>query len=240
MNTQPGESTETLEKVLTGIKKGLVAPCYLLYGEEEYLLQDALNKIIDLLLPAADRAFNLFSMDGGQKNVNDICRSLLTMPLIPGRKIVAVRNTTLFQSRKVLPALVQKIRDHLDSNPSQVAGDFLQFLKLAGWKLADLRDGGWKNVSDEDWQRTVEGDRGEDREKWLPKAIDLCTEPGMDSREGRDDSAGRGKILSSGLPKGNHLIFTAQVVDKRKQLFKPIEEAGPVLFFSRVKGEAKK
>ena len=238
MNTQPGESTETLEKVLNSIKKGSVAPCYLLYGEEEYLLQDAFNKIIDLLLPAADRAFNLFFMEGGQENVNDICRSLLTMPLIPGRKIVAVRNTTLFQSRKVLPALVQKIRDHLDSNPSQVAGVFLQFLKLAGWKLADFRDGGWKNVSDEDWQRTVEGDRGENREKWLPKAIDLCTEPGMDSRAAGDDSGGLGKILSSGLPKGNHLIFTAQVVDKRKQLFKQIEELGTVLFFPRVK-EAK-
>lgn len=238
MSTQLGESTETLEKVLNSIKEGLVAPCYLLYGEEEYLIQDAFNKIVDLLLPAADRAFNLFIMEGGQENVNDICLSLLTVPLIPGRKIVALRNTTIFQSRKILPALVQNIRDHLDSNPLQVAGDFLQFLKLTGWKLADLQDGGWKNVSDEDWQKTVEGDRGEDREKWLPKAIDLCAERGMDSSAVRDDSGGLGKILSSGLPKGNHLILTAQVVDKRKQLFKQVEEVGTVLFFPRVK-EAK-
>ncbi|HLA27643.1 MAG TPA: DNA polymerase III subunit delta [Syntrophales bacterium] len=239
MSTQLGETTETLEKVLNSIKKGMVAPCYLLYGDEEYLLQDAFNKIVDLLLPAADRAFNLFIMEGGQENVNDICLSLLTVPLIPGRKIVALRNTTIFQSRKILPTLVQNIRDHLDSNPLQVAGDFLQFLKLTGWKLADLQDGGWKNVSDEEWRKTVEGDRGEDREKWLPKAIDLCAERGVDSRAVRDDSGGLGKILSSGLPEGNHLILTAQAVDKRKQLFKQIEEVGTVLFFSRAKGEAK-
>src|SRR3989304_155481 len=218
MNSQSGESIESREKALNSIKKGLVAPCYLLYGEEEYLLQDAFNKIIDLLLPAADRAFNLFFMEGGQENINDICLSLLTVPLIPGRKIIVVRNTTFFQSRKILPTLVQKIRDHLDSNPSQVAGDFLQFLKLTGLKLADLRDGGWKNVSDEEWRKTVEGDRGEDREKWLPKAIDLCAEGDMDSRAVRDDSGGLGKILSSGLPKGNHLILTAQVVEDRKSV----------------------
>src|SRR3990172_11251657 len=125
MDSQLDDRTETLENVLSDIKKGRIAPCYLLYGEEEYLIQDAFNKIIDILLPAADRAFNLFFMEGGQENINDICLSLLTVPLIPGRKIVAVRNTTFFQSRKILPALVQKIRDNLDSNPSQMVGDFL-------------------------------------------------------------------------------------------------------------------
>ncbi len=239
MKTQPGDSTETLEKVLQSIKKGSISPCYLLYGEEEYLIQDAVNKIIDLLIPAADRAFNLFFMEGEQENVNNICLSLLTVPLIPTRKIVAVRNTTLFQSRKILPALIQKIRDQLNSNHSQVAGNFSQFLKLTGWKLADLRDGGWKNISDDEWQRTVEGDRGEDRGTWLPNAIDLCAQRGPESAEVRDDSDGLTNILSGTLPEGNHLILTAQVVDKRKQLFKQIEEVGTVLYFPRVKGEAK-
>jgi DNA polymerase III subunit delta len=239
MDNQPGEGAETLEKVVSSIKKGEVAPCYLLYGEEEYLIQDALNKIIDLLLPPADRGLNLFLMEGEQENGDDICLALLTVPLIPGRKIVAVRNTALFQSKKLLPGLIQKIRDRLESNPSKVAFDFSQFLKLTGWKLADLKDGGWKRITDEEWQKTVEGDKGEDREKWLPTVIDLCAEEGLESAQTRDDLSGLSKILAAGLPEGNHLILTAQAADKRKQLFKQIAEVGKVLYFPRAKGEAK-
>jgi DNA polymerase-3 subunit delta len=239
MNIQPGDKAEALDKVLSGIKKGIIAPCYLLYGEEEYLIQEAFNKIVDLLLPAADRAMNLFYMEGEKENVDDICLSLLTVPLFPGRKIVAVRNTALFQSRKILPTLIQQIRDHLENNPQRAAADFLQFLKITGWKLADLRDGGWKKISDEDWQKAVDGGSGEDRGKWLPKAVDLCTGHGLEAAAAKDDAGGVSRVLSGGLPEGNHLILTALAVDKRKLLFKQIEEKGKVLYFPRVKGEAR-
>ena len=146
MDMQPDESAETLPRVLSSIKQGDIAPCYLLYGEEEYLIQEGLNKIIDLLLPPADRELNLFIVEGGQEDVTAICQSLLTVPLLPGRKVVAVKNTTLFQSKKTLPSLIQKIRERLSTNPAQAAGDFLQFLRLTGWKLADLQDEGWKRI----------------------------------------------------------------------------------------------
>ncbi|MDO9585946.1 MAG: hypothetical protein Q7I93_05635, partial [Syntrophales bacterium] len=63
MDTQLNDGAETLENALSDIKKGRIAPCYLLYGEEEYLIQDAFNKILDLLLPPADRALNLYAVD---------------------------------------------------------------------------------------------------------------------------------------------------------------------------------
>lgn len=49
-----------LEKAITSLKKGKFAPCYLLYGEEEYLLGEALRQILDMIVPAADRDFGLF------------------------------------------------------------------------------------------------------------------------------------------------------------------------------------
>jgi DNA polymerase III subunit delta len=240
MDMQPGESTETLPMVLSSIKQGDIAPCYLLYGEEEYLVQEALNKIIDLLLPPADRELNLFSVEGGQEDVATICQSLLTMPLLPGRKIVAVRNTILFQSRKILPSLIQKIRERLEINPLQAAGNFLEFLKLTGWKLADFQDEGWKRISDSEWQKTVEGDSGEDREKWLPKVVAICVERGLETASSAGDNLeGLSKVLAVGLPEGNHLLLTAAAVDKRKQIFKQISAIGKVLYFPRTKNEAK-
>jgi len=240
MDMQPGESTETLPRVLSSIKQGDIAPCYLLYGEEEYLIQEGLHKIIDLLLPPADRELNLFSVEGGQEDIAALCRSLLTVPLLPGRKIVAVRNTTLFQSRKILPSLIQKIRERLESNPLQAAGDFLQFLKLTGWKLADLQDEGWKRIGDSEWQKTVEGDSGEDREKWLPRLIAICAERGLEAAATAGDNVeGLSKVLAGGLPEGNLLILTAAAVDKRKQIFKQISALGRVLYFPLAKNEAK-
>ena len=239
MDMQPGESTETLPRVLSSIKQGDIAPCYLLYGEEEYLIQEGLNKIIDLLMPAADRDFNLFIVEGGQEDLNAICQSLLTVPLLPGRKIVAIKNTTLFQSKKILPSLIQKIRERLDTDPSQAAGGFLQFLKLTGWKLADFQDEAWKRISDAEWQKTVEGDSGEDREKWLPKVVAICAERGREvAASAGDNLEGLSKVLAGGLPEGNHLILTATAVDKRKQFFKHISALGKVLYFPRAKNEA--
>ncbi len=239
MNAKTGEGGESLEEALSNIKKGKIAPCYLLYGEEDFLIQEALQKIIAALLPPAEQGMNLFTMDGEQENIDDICLALLTVPLFPGRKIVAVKNTALFQSKKLLPTLIQRIRDQLNNNPSQAAAAFLQFLKLTGWKIADLQEGGWNRISDAEWQETIAGDKGEDREKWLPKVLELCVARGLEAAPAKDDASGLNRILAQGLPPGNHLILTAQGVDKRKPLFKQISEQGMVLYFPTPKGEAR-
>ena len=239
MEKQPGDGTETLPRILSSIKQGAVSPCYLLYGEEEYLIQDALNKMVELLVPPEDRELNLFYIEGGQENIAALCQALLTVPLLPGRKVICVKNTMLFQSRKVLPSLIQRIREQSEKSPGQAASDFLQFLKLAGWKLADLTDEGWKRITGEEWQKVVEGDSGDDREKWLPKMIDFCAEQGLETAAAADDPDRLSKVLAGRLPAGNHLISTAQAVDKRKQIFKHIAGLGKVLYFPPVKGDTK-
>jgi DNA polymerase-3 subunit delta len=241
MDAQSGDGWGTLENVLSEIKKGKIAPCYLLYGEEEYLINDAFRKIIDLLLPDADRSLNRYSVDGHQENINDICLALLAAPLIPGKKIVAIKDTSLFQSKKILPALIKKIRDNLETNPSRAGSDFLRFLKLAGWKLEEFREGGWKRITDEEWQKNTQNGNGEDREKWLPKIVDLCVELGLKSATSDEDMESLSRAIAGGFPEGNYLILTAQEVDKRKQLFKQIVETGKALYFPRAnKGNRQK
>jgi DNA polymerase-3 subunit delta len=91
------------EKVLIDLKKGNAAsPCYLLYGQEDYLIKEALNKIIEGALPANDRDLNLFFMDGENEDIDALCDTILTPPLIPGKIVVVLRNTLLFQSRNIL------------------------------------------------------------------------------------------------------------------------------------------
>ena len=86
----------TLEAVLAELKRGKAVPCYLLYGDEEFRLRDAVEKITSSLIPdARDRELNLFVTDGEHEDVGSLCESLITPPLLPGRKVLLVRETRL-------------------------------------------------------------------------------------------------------------------------------------------------
>jgi DNA polymerase-3 subunit delta len=239
MDLPPGEAGETLDRILDAIRKNRVAPCYLLYGDEEYLVRSALDQIISCLLPPADRDLNLFYMDGGQEDIDRLCESLMTVPLIPGRKVVVVRNTRIFHSKKTLPELVRKIGNRAKHDPAGAAGDFMTFLRIVGWRLDDLKGDGWKKISDDAWRRAVDGDDGVGREAWLPVMVEYGIRRGVEGGHGGDDRDRLSDTLSAGLPEGNCLILTADAVDKRKRIYRTLAEKGRILQFSEIKGEAR-
>jgi DNA polymerase III subunit delta len=232
----------SLEAVLAELKRGKAVPCYLLYGEEEFRLRDSLDKITAALIPdAQDRELNLFVTDGEHEDVGSLCESLVTPPLLPGRKVVVVRETRLFQSKNVLAPLIVRIRERLEPDPVRAAGDFMQFLALTGMQLEDLRDGGWRKIDDDTWRKIVPDDGGEGRETWLPRAVELCVSRGaVPAKEKTEEETDRlEKVLAGGMPEGNHLILTAGTVDRRKRLFKTVSSLGHVLTFATIKGEAR-
>ena len=228
----------TLEKAIADLKKGKVAPCYLLYGEEEYLLHETLNHIVDIMLPESDRDFGLFFLDGASADFDVLKDHLLSPSLLGGRKVVVVKNTTIFQSRENLTSLIQKIRDNIDDHPDKAAKYFLSFLKISGFSWEDMQGAGWQKITDEQWRKAVDDDAGDDRSKWLPRIIEICTSRGLTSDGGADQSEKYEDLLTRELPTGNCLILTAEAADKRKKIFKVIDKAGIVLHFGEIKGEA--
>lgn len=228
----------TLEKAMADLKKGKVASCYLLYGEEEYLLQETLQQILDIIIPPADRDFGLFYLDGDHTDIELLKDHLLAPSLLGGKKVVVVKNTTIFQSRENLGDLIQKIRDNIDEHPDKAAKYFLTFLKISGFAWEDMQGAGWQKISDEQWRKAVEEDSGEDRNRWLPRVIEICTNRGWISGSVVDPSEQLEKFLLQGLPAENCLILTAEAVDKRKRIFKVIDKTGMVLHFGEIRGEA--
>jgi DNA polymerase-3 subunit delta len=228
----------TLEKAIIDLKKGKVASCYLLYGEEEYLLHETLHQILDIIMPPADRDFGLFFIDGENADFDLLKNHLLAPSLLGGRKVVVVKNTTIFQSRENLSDLIQKIRGNIDEHPDRAAKYFLTFLKISGFAWEDMQGAGWQKITDEQWRQAVAEDSGDDRNKWLPRMIEICTSRGWTSGSVTDPSEQFEALLAEGLPAGNCLILTAEAVDKRKKLFKVIDKAGIVLHFGEIKGEA--
>lgn len=235
----PEPSDADYQRTLEGIKKGNIHPVYLLYGEEEYLIREALEEIIAAVVPEADRELNLFTMSGGPDETDRLCSTLILPPLLSGRKLVVVRDTHLFHSRETVSHLIKSIREHLDKNPRKAAAAFMTFLDMTGWKLEDLRDGGWKTIRDEEWTRLMEGDERNDRETWLPRVIELCAGEQGKNKAAKQDEQHLETLLRHRLPPENHLILVAEAVDRRKKLFKVISELGVVLYFPKVKAEAK-
>ncbi len=113
----------------------------------------------------------------------------------------------------------------------------MQFLQITGLQFDDLRDGGWRKIDDETWRRIVPDDGGEARETWLPRAVELCVSRGAVPVKERPEETDRlERILTGGMPEGNHLILTAETVDRRKRLFKTISSAGRILFVHQDEG----
>jgi DNA polymerase-3 subunit delta len=226
-----------MEKIFSNLKKGIIAPCYLLYGEEEYLLNETLNKILDTIVPESDRDFSLFYLDGENTDMDSLMENILTPSLLGDRKVTVVKNSTLFASREDLAKLIQKIKDNIDENPARAAKYFLAFLNVAGFSLEDLHNSGWQKIRDDEWSKIVKGDAGEDRQKWLPRILEICLASGLPYSAGADKTEKLEEILKAGLPVGNCLIFTAEAVDKRKKLYKIISDLGVVHYFGEVKKE---
>jgi DNA polymerase-3 subunit delta len=226
-----------MEKIFANLKKGIVAPCYLLYGEEEYLITETLNKILDIILPDGSRDFSLFYLDGENTDIDSLMENILTPSLLGDRKVIVVQNTTIFQSRENLAKLIQKIRGSIDDQPAKAAKYFMTFLEIAGFSLEDLQNAGWQKITDDEWNRIVKGDAGEEREKWLPRILGICSDSGLTEASGAGKAERLEEIFKDGLPEGNCLILTAEDVDKRKKLYKIIAEAGVVHYFGEVKNE---
>jgi DNA polymerase III subunit delta len=225
-----------MEKIYSKLKKGVIAPCYLLYGEEEYLINDALKKILDIIIPEADRDFSLFYLEGENTDIDSLIDNILTPSLLGDRKVIVVKNTTIFTARDDLTKLIGKIRGNIDENPARAAKYFLTFLKIAGFALDDLQNSEWQKITDEQWNSIVKGDAGEEREKWLPRILEICLASGLTDSP-TDKTEKMEEILKAGLPEGNCLIFTAESVDKRKKLYKSITDVGVVHEFVKIKKE---
>jgi len=220
-----------LEKIIANLNQGKVSPCYLLYGDEEYLIAESVDRIIDKLVPETDRDFSLFFLDGEDAETEDLLKLIETTSLLGNRKVVVVKNSALFSSRHNTADIIQKIISNIDDYPDKAAKYFHVFLKISGMSLEDLQNNGWKKISDEQWREILEGENGaQDLEKWLPRILEICTNAAFKTRapEGGEDDAERIMMLAAAT--GNCVIFTAPMVDKRKKLFKMIAESGAAVY----------
>lgn len=77
--------------VRADIKSGRLKPVYLLYGEEEYLRDEAARKLVDACLNPDTRDFNLAVFRAGEAHVESVAAALMSPPAFAARRVVVLR-----------------------------------------------------------------------------------------------------------------------------------------------------
>jgi DNA polymerase-3 subunit delta len=87
------------ERLINSVKRGVVSPVYLFYGEEVYLREKAVEKFKQGLLPqAAD--FNMDILDGESADIYDVITMASTPPFMADKRLVVVKNPLWFSASK--------------------------------------------------------------------------------------------------------------------------------------------
>ena len=120
------------------LSKGEKRPLYVFFGDEPFLIQESLRDLVDHLLGASLRDFNLDVFYAGDVEVERVRDVVDTLPMMAERRVVVVREAQLLKAKE-LEGLLSLIENPVEScSLIFVFSDFDQRLKFS--KLA-LKNG---------------------------------------------------------------------------------------------------
>ena len=222
------KSTPGLNKTLEDIKKGNLSPVYLIYGDQNYLTQEASQRIVEAILPEKDRETNLETAGGDGEDWDKILQSLSTYPLFGSRRVIVVKDSKIFFPKGTSEDLIDRSIDRFE------AGDVNEAVRLYRMVLGfeGLRDITDKNLDELPGYTNDPTFMG-----WMNAVVHECLSQGLKPIPYEDDSDKLDKVLKKdregkGKPQSNILILTAEHIDRRKKLYKTIEEIGIVIDFT--------
>ena len=206
------------------------AAVYLLFGEE-LLVKNAFEELLDVLLPEGSRSANYDPVEGSTENVFDVIESVNTFSLLPGTKVVAMRDSRIFYTRENKSRLLENAKKAYDNDDKKKAAKFLlSLMSNLNLSFEDIdpsnRSKTLKAVSD-----SIQPD------DWLDDVIGYCQENELDIPEPLDQAGALQKAIEKGFPKNNHLVITTDVADKRRSLYKAISKLGVAIDCTVPKGD---
>ncbi len=207
-------------------------PAVTLICGEETLCKKAFDRALDHLVPESERALGVERFDGSEDIIGQMLASLNTYALLSPAKVVVLEGARLFYSAKAQQGLRDKVTQAAQSGAmKKAARPFLNLLALLGLDFDDLSTATHrKKVADD-----VDGEPA----AWLGPLVDYCRDKGMRVPEKRDDAQSLLDAMQKGFPDGHRLLITTDFVDRRKALFKAIEQTGTVVDCTVPMGESR-
>jgi DNA polymerase-3 subunit delta len=231
---------KALPDLLAEIKGGTVRPVYLLYGDE-FVYKSAFRSLLDAIIPPDHQDLNYEAVDGASESIYGVIQRLNTFPMIPSAKVIAVHETRVFYSSVVISDFFQRSQEAFEAeNLKECAHYFLHMLSMAGMSIDDAQERNWKGISNKDLREYLEVQAEEkEGEGWLNQVISYCIQDKLAVPVFQDDAEVLNDAIQTGYPETNHLVLTADIVDKRRKLYKTIKKVGIVVDCSVPKGDRK-
>ena len=209
-------------------------PVYLIYGEE-MLYKAALNELLDALIPADKRSHNYDPFDGTDENIQEALERVNTYSLMPGTKVVAICDSNIFYAKQDKESILEKAKEAYDKEDNKDAARYLlNLMKILNLSLEDLQPENRNKTIKETLK--IDTDILDD-DIWVGNIISYCVENNLDVPSSGDSADRLQNAIEKGFPKGNHLIITTDMADKRRKLYKTIKEKGLIIDCSVPKGD---
>jgi len=112
---------QEIESLVKEIKAGKAAPIYLFYGDQDYLVKQAYDRVLEALVPEELRAFNMEQLDGQRCEPAQLLEAVNTLPMMPGPKAVGVPECRFFLSRSSASDLLAKARERWEQKDPAAA-----------------------------------------------------------------------------------------------------------------------
>jgi len=96
--------------LIAGLKKGTILPLYLFFGEEEFLIQEALDLIIKKAVDPGARDFNFSTLYCRETPVSELVNLCQTLPFMSERRLVIAKDFDALKAAD-LEELVPYLKD---------------------------------------------------------------------------------------------------------------------------------
>lgn len=216
---------------LKTLSKKELASVYLFWGEE-FLYKTALEDFLDRVLTPAERRLNYDAFDDAPENIPDMVERINTYSLLSGPKVVLLKDSKIFYSSHDAANFIEKARTAYEVNDiKKASGHVLDLIGKLKLTYEDLTDPTARNERLK-YDPGVFGD-----DLWLTKILDYCMRHQLKIPPAADSADILQRAIEKGFPRGNHLIITTDMVDKRRTLYKCILTVGTVINCSVPKGD---
>ncbi|MCE2401787.1 hypothetical protein J4G08_12990 [Candidatus Poribacteria bacterium] len=221
--------------ILREIEGNKIAPVYLLCGKETFLIEGTLKQMLDKLLPADTRDFNLTSLDGNVASVREILSNAETYPMMSKWRIIVVDDFPAFKTQKLSTSPLTVIRDAMQVETEDVQKCVTDIAKLLGVPTQQIANQHADFSSAvEEISETLGGGLTDDVKAFFTRIPKLAAQLDIHSANSssNDDADMLLEWLQGDLPKTSVLIFTVKdEVSKTNRFAKAIQEVGRYVSF---------
>ncbi len=214
------------------------SPIYLIHGEE-FLCKTVFEELLNALLSQSSSDPSLLSeslnydvIDGANENIFDAVERVNTFSFIPGRKVIAFTDSGLFHSKESHLSLIEKAKEyHERKDMSKASKFFLNSMSLLGLSFDD--------VDKTNRSKSLKIDAIESDNSWIDDIISYCLENNISVSGSPDSTSFFLASIDKSFPEGNHMVITANLVDKRLNIYKGLNNKGIIVDCQVPKGDSK-